>query len=146
MTADDLGAVDDLADALVVCDARGRIVAANDALHALLGYEPGALVGKKLEKLVPEDLRDLHRVHRDRFARDPGPGGHRGGRLFPARHRDGHVVPVDIAIANLAAADGTLSVALLRDLTDPEAAGRQVRRLADLYAFMAQALSVAATR
>jgi len=142
----DLAAVtgpSELGGALVVCDARGRIVAADDALHALLGYEPGTLVGRKLEKLVPSELRELHRVHRERFAREPGPGGHRGPRLFTARHRDGHAVPVDIAIANLRSGDGPLSVALVRDLSDPEAAGRQVRHLAELYAFLARALTVA---
>src|SRR5690349_8286106 len=72
-------------EAAVVCDADGRIVAANPALHELLGYRAGKLVGRRLEKLVPEDLRDLHRIHRTRFAADPGPGGHRAGRLFTAR-------------------------------------------------------------
>src|SRR3954470_1978553 len=77
-------------EAVVVSDRRGRIVAANEALHTLLGYPDGTLVGRKLEKLVPEDLRELHRAHRRAFADELGPGAHRGGRLFEARHRDGH--------------------------------------------------------
>ena len=87
--------LDAVPEAMVVCGPDGRIVAANDALHAMLGYRPGKLVGRRLEKLVPEDLRELHRAHRTRFAADPGPGGHRAGRLFTARHHDGHTIPVE---------------------------------------------------
>ena len=128
-------------EAVVVCDRDGRIVAANEAVHELLGYPEGKLVGRRLEKLVPEDLRDLHRTHREAFVEQQGPGAHRAGRLFKARHRDGHLVPVDVAIANLRAEDGPLSLALLRDLDDPSTAGKQITQLADLYAVMARALA-----
>ena len=76
--------VEAMPEAVVVCDAEGRIVAANDALHTLLGYPDGRLIGRKLEKLVPDDLRDLHRAYCTEFARDPGPGGHRDGCSRPA--------------------------------------------------------------
>ena len=133
-------------EAVVVCDRDGRIVAANDAVHELLGYPEGKLVGRRLEKLVPEDLRDLHRTHREAFVEQKGPGAHRAGRLFKARHRDGHLVPVDVAIANLRAEDGPLSLALLRGLDDPSTAGKQITQLADLYAVMARALVRGAAR
>ncbi len=128
-------------EAVVVCGTDGRIVAANEAMHTLLGYADKKLVGRKLEKLVPEDLRALHRTHRQDFIHDRGPGAHRAGRLFKARHRDGHLVPVDIAIANLRTEDGPLSLALLRPLDDPATAGKQLAELAELYAVMAWALS-----
>ncbi len=128
-------------EAVVVCDREGRIVAANEAVHELLGYPDGKLVGRRLEKLVPEDLRDLHRTHREAFVEQQGPGAHRAGRLFKARHRDGHLVPVDVAIANLRAEDGPLSLALIRGLDDPSTAGKQITQLADLYAVMARALA-----
>ena len=41
-------------EAVVICGDDGRIVAANEAVHALLGYPDGKLVGRKLEKLLPE--------------------------------------------------------------------------------------------
>src|SRR6478609_11590953 len=128
-------------EAVVVCDRDGRIVAANEALHRLLGYDDEKLVGRKLEKLVPEDLRALHRTHREGFAVDPGPGGHRGGRIFRARQRGGQLVPVVIAVANLSSDDGPLSLALVRGLDDPVAAATQITQLADLYAVMARALA-----
>ena len=59
-------------DAVVLVDADGRIELANVAVEPLFGYRPSELLGRPVETLVPEQLRDVHRGHRSEFTRNPG--------------------------------------------------------------------------
>jgi sigma-B regulation protein RsbU (phosphoserine phosphatase) len=108
-----------LPDAVVVADREGRIAYVNPAIQALLGHEPGALLGRPLTVLMPERLR---RGHGDGFARYAATGE---GKLvgattqLPALHASGHEVAIDLTISRLqqtaAAGDDALVVAVLRD-------------------------------
>ena len=108
-----------LPDAVVVADREGRIAYVNPAIQALLGHEPGALLGRPLTVLMPERLR---RGHGDGFARYAATGE---GKLvgattqLPALHASGHEVAIDLTISRLqqtaAAGDDALVVAVMRD-------------------------------
>lgn len=47
-------------DPMLLVDTRGLIRQANHAAHQLLGYEPGSMVGKPVDILVPENTRSQH--------------------------------------------------------------------------------------
>ena len=57
-------------DALIVIDGHG-IRFANDTVKDLFGYEPGELIGKPLEMLVPERFRSRHANHTAGFMQSP---------------------------------------------------------------------------
>jgi PAS domain S-box-containing protein len=58
-------------DAAIIVDGEGVIVSANEQAAALFGYPPGALVGERVELLVPERFRHRHREHRLAYAQHP---------------------------------------------------------------------------
>jgi PAS domain S-box-containing protein len=58
-------------DAIVVANDEGLIVRANSAAHSLFEYEQGALLGIKVEELMPESIRLKHRAMRRYFQSDP---------------------------------------------------------------------------
>jgi PAS domain S-box-containing protein len=88
-------------DALLLVNAKGTIVLANPAASALLGYEPGEMLGMPVEALLPEALRSRHVSHRDQYMGAPRPRP-MGSRLeFTARRKDGSEIFVDIALSPL---------------------------------------------
>lgn len=100
-----------LPDPVLVCKAGGRIVLANPAVHALLGYDDGALVGRKVAKILPQDFRDPDREP------DSGELASHGGlppEAVPARRSDGGLVPVGVSLATIPGIGRPLSVAVLR--------------------------------
>ncbi len=58
-------------DAIVICDARGRIEFVSRQVSALFGYEAEELLGLPIEQLLPQRLRGSHRDLRARFAHAP---------------------------------------------------------------------------
>jgi phosphoserine phosphatase RsbU/P len=108
-----------LPDTVVVADHYGRIAYVSRAVTGLLGHEPEALVGRPLQVLMPERLRQ---GHGSGFARYAATG--RGKLLgvttqLPALHAAGHEVAIDLTISRLAAPGAepgdALVVAVLRD-------------------------------
>ena len=120
-------------DPMLVVDDEGRVLAANTALHELLGHPPGSLVGCPVEVLLPERLQERHRARRKEFAAAPRrrPMGGPGGELL-ARRRDGSTVPVEISLAPLDAGGRPLTVAAVRDVSSRRSLERRERLLSDL--------------
>lgn len=104
-------------DAVVVVDAAGRIVAANDQAGRLFGYTVEELVGSPLELLLPEDRRHVHAAHRARYAAAPYTRPMGESLDLSARRADGTVFPVDVSLSLLPEPDGDRYAAAIRDVT-----------------------------
>ncbi|MGW6731427.1 SpoIIE family protein phosphatase [Streptomyces sp. NPDC055013] len=84
--------------ALWVADAEGRMAQWSLAAHDLLGHTQEQVVGQEVNRvLVPEENRDLA----DRLTRSVQAGAAVVARL-PVRHRDGHLVDMDMWICPIA--------------------------------------------
>jgi PAS domain S-box-containing protein len=103
-------------DALVVADARGRIVLANPSAGNLLGYTVAELTKLGIDDLVPDAIRPRHAQYRHEFARAPRarPMGLQTDLL--ARRKDGSEVIVEIALSPLQDRGHPLVVAAIRDI------------------------------
>ena len=103
-------------DAVVVVDARGRVVRVNGRAEALSGYSRDELMGMAVEELVPEGLRHGHLAHRTAYQRAPTMrtmGTHLDIRF---RRRDGSEFPADIALSPVVTEQGVQVVASVRDV------------------------------
>jgi len=66
-------------DAIIVTDLRGTILAANEQAAMLTGIQRVSLVGQPVDMLVPPEVRERHRDHRQGYLRSSyrramGPG------------------------------------------------------------------------
>jgi PAS domain S-box-containing protein len=103
-------------DALVLVDARGRIIEANAALAVLFGYEEGELIAQSIETLVPERLRRAHARKRVERALDPYDRPMGGDLVILARRKDGSEFEADIQLCTREMPAGPMTVAVVRDL------------------------------
>jgi PAS domain S-box-containing protein len=114
-----IGLLEAAPDAIVAIDGGGRIVLANAQTSRLLGYPREELIGRPVEILVPDELRERHVGYRTRYIDDPvlRPMGAIGQQLM-AQRKDGSRFPADISLSSLESDDGLLVVAAIRDATE----------------------------
>ena len=105
-------------DAIIAVRSNGIIRAANSRVTAIFGYEPGELVGKPIETLVPQRHRPGHPELRQKFMND-GVARRMGERSADLRgvRKDGSEVPVDISLSIMKVGRRKLVIAAVRDLT-----------------------------
>ncbi|MDQ1598370.1 MAG: hypothetical protein QOI70_1794, partial [Microbacteriaceae bacterium] len=91
----------DLADAVVIADAEGTIAFWNDAAVRLFGWSSAEAVGRSLDVIIPERLRQRHWDGYTQVMMS----GHSdyGTRLLevPALHRDGHRISLAFTVTLL---------------------------------------------
>lgn len=104
-----------LPDAVLVVDARGVIVLANDAVTSLLGHAADRLVGEPLSCLVPQDCRDRHAALVADYTATGRARLAKSRPVLQALHRSAALVPVSISLNNLDLNGERFSVAVIRD-------------------------------
>ncbi len=105
-------------DAMIVTDARGRIVLANPQAEHLFGYTANQLRALSVEALVPEHVRGVHHLHRQRFIAQPRVRPMGSGQELAGLRADGTLFPIEIALSPIQTEDGDFYVASVRDISE----------------------------
>ncbi|MFC7134563.1 MULTISPECIES: GAF domain-containing protein [Salinibaculum] len=118
-------------DAIYQLDAKGTIVAVNDATVSLTGYERSELIGEHVSKVMRQDhIEDGEQLIRSQLRADD----HRVDTLeMDLLTRDGRAVPCETRIA-VVTVGGKLtgSVGVIRDVTEQRERERQLQAERDL--------------
>ena len=115
-------------DGVLLVDRWGRIVRANQAAVALLGYSIEELSGLAIEALVPDAARGRHAADREGFQRAPRVRPMGTQLDLAARRRDGSHVLVEIALSPLDADDGHFVLAAIRGVGEYPRVKQALRR------------------
>jgi PAS domain S-box-containing protein len=83
-------------EAFFVVNQQGIIVKANQHAHSLFLYAQNSLVGTAVEELIPQSLREQHRVLRSQFSDEPNARIMNADRFLEAVKKDGKHFPVTI--------------------------------------------------
>ena len=102
---------------IVVISESGRIELANPCAEKLFGYNPSELIGKLVEVLIPENLREAHKDHREGYFLRPKTRPMGGGMELFARKKNGGVFPVEISLGHYELEGDKLAVAFITDVT-----------------------------
>ncbi|MEP1586208.1 MAG: ATP-binding protein [Tateyamaria sp.] len=111
-------------DGVVVCDSNGLILEFSPAAEGIFGYSERDVLGKDIGSvIVPDHLRDAHDAGMKRM-RDRGEKHVVGkGRVqLEAKHREGRIFPVELAIQSATTDQGEIFIAFLRDISQRVAA------------------------
>ncbi|ELR70778.1 putative Two-component hybrid sensor and regulator [Fulvivirga imtechensis AK7] len=105
-------------DAVVVVDADGKIIMANDRVKMLFGYDKNELIGQSVEFLIPERYRNIHVSHRTNYVTNPNLREMGAGRELIVKRKDGSEFFVEISLSPLETSKGMLTSATLRDVSE----------------------------
>ena len=141
--ADFEGLLEAAPDAMVGVDRAGVIRFVNRQTETLFGYDPGALIGRLIETLVPESFRAIHQGLRESYAAAPKTRALGHELELHGRRWDGSGFPVDISLSHTGTGDDLLVIAAVRDMTarnEAEAARRQSDRMSAVIEFSGEAI------
>src|SRR5437016_5864041 len=103
-------------DPVFVSDLEGKILQANDAVFALLGFRPDELIEQSLSRIIsPDETREFLAALREVVER----GVTRNARLNP-ESASGEVIPTTLNASNLRDLDGRVigAIGILRDMRE----------------------------
>lgn len=129
--------VDSAYDAIVAIDQQHNITLFNRAAENLFGYTAAEVLGQPIEMLLPERFRAGHSQRVRQFAntvqmseRQVTPPRMDGSNSVYGRHRNGSVIPVEIAISKIDVNGVTEFTAVVRDITDRAQLMEQLKKQA----------------
>lgn len=105
-------------DAVIAVDGDGVVLVASPAVEPLFGYRPEELVGRPVEILIPETVRNLHAAHRRRYLTGPTARPMGAGSRLLGRRRDGSQFPIDVSLAPVVRDSGVVVGAFVRDASE----------------------------
>jgi two-component system, NarL family, sensor histidine kinase UhpB len=117
---------EDAPNGVVVADAGGSIALLNKQMETMFGYSREELIGKRIETLLPERLRDGHLALRTTFTHAPAARPMGAGRNLFGRRRDGVEFPIEIGLKPIRTATGKLVMATVVDITRRQVDARRL--------------------
>lgn len=121
-------AMDAAASAMIMVDRDGKVVFINKAAIALFGYEETELLNRPIEQLVPQDIQRVHPVYRSSFMSSSQARSMAKEKNLYALHREGHKIPVEIALTPVETPNGKMVMSTIIDLTERVAAELDAER------------------
>ena len=121
--------VESAPNAIVMVDSESRIVLVNSRTEKYFGYRRDELLGKPIEILIPERLRDKHPdyVRGFRSERHARPMG-LGRNLFGLR-KDGSEFPVEVGLSPVETGQELLILSAIVDITERVRSERELQRM-----------------
>ncbi|MBF0525541.1 MAG: PAS domain S-box protein [Deltaproteobacteria bacterium] len=118
------GIIESAPDGILVTDNSGVIILTNAMVDKMFGYQPGDLLNKNVDILVPEDIRAGHGLKRESFMQTLTGREMGSGLNLRGVRRDGSEYPAEIGLSKLPASGsrGTCVCVSIRDITERKAA------------------------
>ncbi|MCB0192608.1 MAG: GAF domain-containing protein [Anaerolineae bacterium] len=114
--------------AIAITDRDGCITFANEKLEGLFGYRNNELIGKRIEILIPKQLRERHVQHRRNYVADPYVRMMGSGMNLIGISKDGRKIPVEIGLSYLDVDDDINIIVSITDVTVEKKTKRSLER------------------
>ncbi|MFC1606461.1 response regulator [Candidatus Latescibacterota bacterium] len=105
-------------EGIVIVDQEGTIVRINSQIEKYFGYTKNELVGKPIESLVPEHIRERHVALRDKYLNDSAMRSVDVKLELIGQKKDGTEFPVAVSLSPVEQDVGLLVIASVRDITE----------------------------
>lgn len=120
--------VESATDAIVLADARGRVILWNNAATKIFGFTAEEMKGQSIEKLMPEDVRKVHDTYLKRI-REGGEPRIAGKTVELKAHRkDGSEFPAEFSLSIWEVLRKKYFTAIIRDISERKTLEKQLRQ------------------
>lgn len=102
---------------IVTTDHTGSITMVNDFAMIQFGYQPGELIGQKIEVLIPKRYRDHHVSLRSNYYQNAHSRPMGNGMDLFAVKKDGTEFPVEVSLSPYKDGNKTLALAFISDIS-----------------------------
>lgn len=117
-------------DAIVITDARGRIIFVNSQAEQMFGFGDTELIGKQVELLMPQRFHEEHAARCARYAKQPHALKMESRGALVARHKNGSEFPVEVSLSPLMTDEGLIVSSIIRNISERKAYEERLIRLA----------------
>jgi PAS domain S-box-containing protein len=104
--------------AMVMTDSAGTVVLTNTETERVFGYPRDALIGRRIEILIPERLRGEYLRQRAAFAARPQARRVQPDRELFGLRRDGTEFPIEVSLNPIRAPDGHFVLSVIVDISE----------------------------
>lgn len=104
-------------EGILVVNESGQIIRINPSAEKLFGYDPGELINKKIEVLIPSRLSSKHTDHREKYGHNPHARSMGLGMELYGLKKNGSEFPVEISLSPYSSPEGKFVVAFIVDIT-----------------------------
>lgn len=109
---------DNLLECVITIDARGTVQSANPALERLLGYTADEVIGCNVSMLMPEPHQSAHDGYLEHYLRTGEARIIGTNREVEGRHKDGSLIPLELAINEYTSHGERFFIGSLRDIRE----------------------------
>jgi PAS domain S-box-containing protein len=134
--------LDSVVDSIITIDATGIIISINPAVVKMFEYPAEELLGKNVKMLMPEPDHSSHDGHLARYQSTGKTTVIGVGRKLQGLTKTGRAFPMELTITEVALAGERLVVGLIRDLSEHDAAGEELRKRVSLLDLALDAIFV----
>lgn len=110
--------LENMVDGIITISEKGIIDSCNPASEHIFGYSRDEMIGQNVKMLMPNPHRDNH----DGYLRNYQTTGKAQiigiGREVEGLHKNGDLIPIDLAVSEISYRGNPLYVGLLRDITE----------------------------
>ena len=104
--------------AILLIDESGRICLLNAEVERMFGYAREELLGRDVERLLPEALRAAHVQHRHLYSLGPAKRVMGNGHELRGLRQDGTEFPIEVGLNPVRFGDQTLTLAAVTDTSE----------------------------
>jgi PAS domain S-box-containing protein len=114
---------------ILVVDEEGTIKMINPNAQEIFGYSQKELLGKKMEILLPKNLKSRHEGHRENYFLNPHARSMGIGLDLKAVRKSGEEFPVEISLGHYEIEGRRMAVAFISDITERKKTEEALRQL-----------------
>jgi PAS domain S-box-containing protein len=133
-------AVESSPSGMVMVDRAGVIVLVNREIELLFGYSREELIGRTIDILVPQRLRERHPEQRASFFAAPRARAMGGGRELFGVRKDGVEVPVEIGLNPIETEEGLFVLSSIVDVSARRKADAELRASEERFRLIVESI------
>jgi len=113
--------LNNLMECVITIDNRGLVNSANPAVESIFGYRPDELIGQNVSTLMPDPDRSRHDGYLARYMETREPHFIGTSREVMGQHKDGHLIPLELAVTEYQVNGQTMFAGTLHDISEQRA-------------------------